>query len=332
MGGYFNGGYYPSKNNIFTPAQNKENALDVPVIRLLGPSPIFNYDSKKFLSEDMKKVRTCYTIEPVWYEGYTPTCVDWIYKSYFTNENLGFSAIQIGQENSFANIDFRAALRMQFEKAKKLADEGKVIIEKYCDTGRWFKDTFKGETPATAVSALDNWDELDLQSVYYDCKNYTANIFRKDKSVFIRSLYLFDERIRDYYTDVPCETFDAVYENLPIVDTVLANKYETEDIGLVIDTEGCAFDSQKSGEGELTVSWADKKVIFGEDSIKIVGSSKLTYRPGNTKAKITVSGDCLEYEYKGNEFRLRAEGGKITEHSGKFIIEGENITLKPERK
>ena len=50
VGGYFNGAYYPSRSNLFTPAQTKENTLDVPVLRLLGPSPLHNYDGKKFLS------------------------------------------------------------------------------------------------------------------------------------------------------------------------------------------------------------------------------------------------------------------------------------------
>ncbi len=33
--GYFNGAYYPSKNNMFSPTQTKENQVKTPVFRIL---------------------------------------------------------------------------------------------------------------------------------------------------------------------------------------------------------------------------------------------------------------------------------------------------------
>lgn len=35
--------------------------------------------------------------------------------------------------------------------------------------------------------------------VYYDCKHYTANLFRFEDRIFLRSLFLFDERIEDLF-------------------------------------------------------------------------------------------------------------------------------------
>ena len=54
-GGYFNQGYYPSKHNIFTPAQSADMQISVPVFRLLGPDPIHNYDKTKYASPKMKQ-------------------------------------------------------------------------------------------------------------------------------------------------------------------------------------------------------------------------------------------------------------------------------------
>ncbi len=273
IGGYFSGGYYPSKNNIFTPAQSEEYQVNTPVFRLLGPCPINNYDGTKYLPEDMKDYGYVYTLEPVWNMGADEHCVDWFFKTYFENESLGFSCLQLGQENSFAEIDFLPKLRMQLEKAMQYVKDGKAEFKKYCDTGKAFKKLYS-ETPATTVCALDNWNKADLQSVYYDCKNYTANIFRNGKKVFIRALYTFDETKKDHYYDVPCTTFDAVYENVPVVDTVVNKKDETESIGIVLDTNAEAFDVEKTGDSVLRVKWCDKFVEFYSDKI-IVNNEEL---------------------------------------------------------
>ena len=39
IGGYFNQAYYPSRSNMFTPAQSDECRVNVPMFRLLGPAP-----------------------------------------------------------------------------------------------------------------------------------------------------------------------------------------------------------------------------------------------------------------------------------------------------
>ncbi len=69
LGGYFNQAYYPSVNNIFTPAQSREMQTEIPVFRLLGPCPIHNYDNHKYSSEEFKALgrkSACFTLEPCW--------------------------------------------------------------------------------------------------------------------------------------------------------------------------------------------------------------------------------------------------------------------------
>jgi hypothetical protein len=43
-GGYWNQGYYPSKNNSYMPAQNEQNQIPVPVFRMLGSDPVRQYN------------------------------------------------------------------------------------------------------------------------------------------------------------------------------------------------------------------------------------------------------------------------------------------------
>ena len=326
VGGYFNQAYYPSKKNIFTPAQTAENQNNVPTFRLLGPDPIHNYDYGRFAPEDKK--RGPYTMEVVYdrTSGRNPKITDWYLENYFTNESLGFAYMQIGQEHSFALYDIVAPLRMQIEKILKLSD---VKFEKMCDTGRAFKEKYK-ETPATSVCALNNWCSTDCQSVYYDSKNYTANVVRVDSKVFIRAFYLFDERVEDYYESAPCVTFDAVYENLPIVDTAYQKGESDGGYGILLDTNGTAFAAKKSGESELTVYWNDKTIVFKEDEI-ILNNCKPTFTNCMNNTKISVSDNVLDYEYKNTKYTLEIKNGSVKATDETIIFSGESISLVPKK-
>jgi hypothetical protein len=316
IGGYFNQAYYPSKYNFFTPAQTEEAQVGVPMFRLLGPCPIHNYDNKKYCSPELARYYGCYTLEPAWYSGTQETFVDWIYRSYFVNEDLGYSYAQIGQENSFANCDLINPLRMQIEKALALGD---VQLLTMSETGEDFKRRY-ASTPATSVVALDNWEGYDIQSVYYDCKNYTANLFRFENKLFIRALYLFDERVRDRYENTVCDTFDAVYENLPIIDTAVKR---TERFGgITLDENATPFTAEKSAEGELTVRFENGYVTFRESGIEAVCPCFDYDGLGNT-ASVTACGESLDCSYKGVKYRMNTE--KIGEKRVISFVRAENL-------
>ena len=256
--------------------------------------------------------------------GRNPKIVDWYLENYFGNESLGFAYMQIGQENSFAKYKIIDPLRMQIEKILALKD---VKIEKMCDTGRAFKERYKS-TPATAVCALNNWDEPDCQSVFYDSKYYTANLMRVDEKVFIRGLYLFDDRIVDRYEIEPCLTFDAVYENLPIVDTHYQKGESDGGFGIILDESATTFAAEKSGDEELTISWNDKKIVFKNNSI-IIHNCILSFTNNMFNTKITTLNNSILYEYKGVKYSLDVSGGSIKNHDNLITIEGENIILTP---
>ena len=326
VGGYFNQAYYPSRNNYFIPAGSDKTQVNVPAFRLLGPDPINNYDYGKYASPECG--RGPYTMEVVYPRttGRDPAITDWYYRSFFTNEDLGFSYVQIGQENSFALYDIIAPLRMQIEKALRL--DG-VKIQKMCDTGREFKNKYR-TTPATCVCALDSWDTTDCQSVYYDCKSYTANVMYAKDKVFIRALYLFDDRLEDYYTARPCDTFDAVYESLPIVDTAYQKGETDGGCGIILDTSAHRLTATKTAEGELTVAFGDSSAVFTEDSITLKGCTpSFTHYMSNTK--ITATDTAINYEYKDNRYSLEVSGAKIKENKNTITLIGEEIVLTPKR-
>ena len=67
-GGYYSGGYYPSKNNMLCPASRAENTISTPVFRMLGIDPIYGYDEQ---TNHAGFEQGCCTMEPVWSSGNT---------------------------------------------------------------------------------------------------------------------------------------------------------------------------------------------------------------------------------------------------------------------
>lgn len=298
VGGYFSGGYYPSKKNIFTPAQNSENQIDVPVLRLLGPDPVHNYDNDKYL-KNYEWHNEPFTLEAGWPIAKDEDRVRWFFDTYYKNESLGFAFTQIGQENPFCRHDVIPTLKMHIDILKK--EYSDVQFVKMSEAGKLFKEKFTS-TPATCVCALKDWDRPDeVQSVYYDCKNYVANLFRCGDKIFLRGLYLFDENFEDHYLNTPCETWFAVNENLPLADTI--NREGNE--GALIDNSGEEFTVEKTKNGVLKAAWQDKSVVFEEDAITFTKCG-LTFDLKGIADKPEIKGNDAVFEYKGKKYAVSA--------------------------
>ena len=335
LGGYFNQAYYPSKKNMFTPAQTQEMQNNVPMFRLLGPCPIRNYDNHKYSSEAFVKAQgenaayAIFTLEPCGYIGSTPETIRWMFDTFYGGESLGFAYAQIGQENSFLD-EFDQIIRGLTVQIEHLLERGDVEFRTMAETGEAFKRLFPTETPATSVFAKDNFDTTDVQSVYYDSKNYTANLFRFEDKLFLRSLYLFDERVEDAYLKRTCTTFDAVYENLPIVDTREGAWEDKKRTGLMLDRAATPFTASKAAEGVLEVAHGADRIRFYPDRIELTLPEIFLYAQA-IKAEWTVEDGGLSLLYKGHRYRLDVAGARLDEAADGLAIvrTGECITLYP---
>jgi hypothetical protein len=277
---------------------------------LLGPCPIHNYDHRKYCSEEIrntwKRAVSVFTLEPACNLGKSPEAVKWMFDVNYDAESLGFSYTQIGQENSFFfwRDELMLTLKMQIDQ---LLERGDVRFMKMCDTGEVFKKRFPGLTPPTSVTALNNFDTADVQSIYYDSKSYTANLFRFEDKIFFRSLFLFDEQVKDLYIDKICSTFDAVYENLPVVHTYFVPEEKRCECGLMIDSSGEPFTAEKIRDGVLKVTFGDGYVVFEEDKMEIK-TKKLTLFGNSINADVDISERGLSFTYKGNTYTLCTDG------------------------
>lgn len=213
-GGYWTGGYYPSRKNTYMPAQTAEQQIDVPVFRMLGSDPIYQYDAGLGINA-WQSVRT---LEPTCTDGGGDSkWVDWYFGTLSKDPSLGFTYAQMGQENSFTWARFGNAFCMQAEKLKELKSKNAIRIENLVETGRWFKKNYPS-TPATAETAMSDYTDNNNRTVWFNSKNYRANIIWEGYKMKIRDIHLFDERCTSLYFDKPCRTSAYQYITLPVVD------------------------------------------------------------------------------------------------------------------
>lgn len=317
VGGFFNGAYYPSKFNVFTPAQTPGNAVSSPVFRLLGPDPVHNYDNHKYVaSEDCAVL---YTLEPAWTSARRQDVVEWYNKSLFENESLNFAYAQIGQENSFFEVGEKMFDALEMQIKTFLKNDG-VRFMTTGETGKLFRKTFSS-TPAECVYASEDWSSREkVQSLIYNCSKYTANLFRFENRVFFRNVFLFDEKIKEKYLDVPCETWDATYENLPVCDTHLWKDNE----GLTLDCNAQKFEVRKDGENTITAVWKDRSVTLGENCIEMKNVTPVLDMT-SAGADVKIDGNKLVFTKDGVEYGLTVIGAEMTKTENSVEFTGDEI-------
>ena len=167
-----------------------------------------------------------------------------------------------------------------------------------------------------------------FRSVWYDSKHYTANVMRADGKVFIRGFYLFDDRIEDVYETVPCTTFDAVYENMPLVDTHYQKGDTNGGYGMILKENAEKLSAYKSDDEELTVVWDESSVIFKNDRV-LLNNCNVNFTSFMVNTKISIDKDLILYEYKNHKYALKVEGAEVSLDDNVLTLAGEKITLIP---
>lgn len=305
-GGYYGQGYYPSRRNVFCPAQTAENQIPVPVFRMLGSDPIYQYDfglqqSGSLLpSEDQGVV----TLEPVYNEngagGSSREWVSWFFKENFCPDTLSFNYVQAGQENSFGWDLMKEGLAIQFEQLCQLQKENKVTLITLEDLGKWYRETYP-LTAASSMTALTDWRNQEHQTAWYNGRFYRANIYRERGRIWIRDIHLFREAYEERYLYNPCPGKSMWYDNLPLVD---GNRWSrgTTRAGLYFVLRDQAGKEKELSVLDFRVSYPDNNTLRAE----IVG----------TDGELIVS--CMErklvFTYTGPEtllLKLRAGAEKL---------------------
>lgn len=218
-GGYWNQAYYPSKQNAYMPAQTTEGQIPVPIFRMLGSDPIYQYDDG--LGNERQGV---ISLEPVYKKaGMDRQWVDYFLESIVNQPCLAFNYAQAGQENSFTWSNMRKGLEMQIPILDSLRKENKIQIETLEQSGKWFKERF-AVSPATAVTTLSDIRGEGNKTVWFNSRYYRANLLWGKDFFRFRDIHLFDENYKSAYLDKPGTGNQFLFFTLPVVDGFMWSK------------------------------------------------------------------------------------------------------------
>lgn len=212
-GGYWNQAYYPSRLNAYMPAQTAAAQIGVPIFRMLGSDPIYQYDNG--LGSGRQGVES---LEPVYeHGGMSRKWVEWFLKSIVDEPCLAFGYTQAGQENSFTWKHIRKGLEMQIPILDSLKKAGKIQIETLTESGRWFTKNYP-LTPATAVTTMEDHRGKGNKTVWFNSRFYRTNLLWQNQSFRFRDIHLFDEKFASQYLKKAGTSTQCIYKTLPIVD------------------------------------------------------------------------------------------------------------------
>lgn len=328
-GGYWNQAYYPSRVNAYMPAQTVEGQIPVPVFRMLGSDPVYQYDNG--IGRQMQGVVTLEPVGPgTGAGGSVPEWVDWYLDMMAKGECLSFNYIQAGQENSFMWDRMRGGYEYQVPAIKQMVDDGLLVEATLGECGQWFKDHFK-VTPPTSVVADDDFLMSAKRSIWYDSRFYRANLYWDGADFRFRDIHLFDERKKSDYYDNPGTTTDCRFTTLPVVDGYL---WSTQDFlaGLRIVSGGkhLAIASPKvSARGKKTLVLKGKtlvgniRIVLKEDRIKVsIPFAKekwalaLETAPGAVLPFREVSSGTIEAGEYGFAYSITLSKGRFAREDG----------------
>jgi len=336
-GGYWNQGYYPSKKNAYMPAQNPENQIPVPIFRMLGSDPIYQYDNG--LGEDVQRV---VSLEPVYKGGGgNPEWCNWYYSAFVEGPAMAYGYTQTGQENSFTWLRMEQGFKIQLPLIARLLEEKKIEVRTLGETGEWFRKKYP-VTPPTSVTVLKDHTPKNLKTVWFNSRYYRANLLWEAGTLRFRDIHLFDENVESDYLTQKGTSTQCVYYTLPVVDgfqwstagQIAGLRFKWMDKDSVSDIIGGDPVVDDQEEGILKVTWPTTQpageifLRFDEEGLTVTAKGRhlrdwfLEFSHADGKEiPITETGsDEIRYNYKGHKYLLKLGSGRLTSSSPDKIL------------
>jgi hypothetical protein len=328
-GGYWNQAYYPSRKNAYMPAQTETGQIPVPIFRMLGSDPIYQYDAEL----GYKRQSVVVSLEPVYPEGGgNRNWIEWFFRSMFDEPCLAFNYVQAGQENSFTWAKMRTGLEIQIPLLDSLRKQGKIRVESLGTSGRWFRENYP-LTPPTAVTVLTDYRNQGNKTVWYNSRFYRVNLMWEGSSFRFRDIHLFDERMESDYLIKAGESTQCIYTTLPVVDGYMWSTH-SEIAGLrIIDRDGNALTTGVPEVSELSgnvlkvtfteTSGRKFNLVFYEDRFEMTGSDnswalelKTAQQEIATLPFLSVEERQIKAAYNGFEYSVVCTKGAFVKADG----------------
>jgi hypothetical protein len=341
-GSYWNQAYYPSALNACMPAQTSSGKINVPIFRMLGSDPIYQYGNYS---------PGVLTLEPVYSSaGGSANWVAWFMNNLVIEPSLAFGYTQAGQEN---DIDGgwsaqQTGLTRQVALFSGQAAAGEIQVETLAQAGQWFRSHYP-HTPPTSVVALDDWENQGRKSVWYDSRFYRLNVLWTNGAFYIRDLHCFDENVASPTHTIALTTSTFDYETLPVMDG--GQWSGTEPIGIwpvLVSANGTtsalvpqgqpvvkelnptdlSIQQPLSGGGTFSIICCETNITFtGVDGKGQALSWAWDLAGGTQQATVvqTVTSNTITYDYSGADYHIR-----MAPNAGSCQqIDAQTIQLRP---
>lgn len=341
-GGYWSGAYYPSVSNMFCPAADETEQIDVPVFRMLGSDPIYQYDLGLGAPE---KAQAVISLEPVYgNSGATRQWVNNFFDVVFNGKGLALSYAQMGQENSFGWDKIRDGLTMQMEELQKRLKKGDIQLLTLGEAGKLFREAYK-ITPASAVCADKDTLGGNLKTVWYMSRCYRVNFLYDNKTIRLRDFFLFRSDFREKYLDRTEDTPVCFFSNVPLTDGFRFSDRTKTAGGYFRAGEdnipfGNSFISEADNDTVTLKSGSDLSITAAPERLTIECAVPdftlhFSYVPREYVRYTVISPEQLDILYYGHKesvflaagfFRAAAEEFEIVPENGSIIFECQATT------
>ena len=314
-GGFPNGIYYPSRRNENMPANTPDGQLDIPMFRLLGPDPIYNFE------QDVRSgLQGVYTLEPSWLIGRNEKWISWFFGCLTEEDSLG------------------AGMEPQLKHLKKLRQEGKVRIETMADSSAWFKRAYR-LTPPMTFQASGDWDtERNLSAQWYACSNYRLGFLGEEGHLRIRDFFLYRQEYPSRYLNAPMDNAKSNFDALPVLFPQiwtdrkgtgqrpfirLTDENGQEPLGKIVYqaldelTAQAVLSEEKSGARLACFTMHPDRVL-------LEGDYRLCFDTLPVFRSLKNDGKEISMEYRGFSFGFTVETGRI------LRADTEGVVLCPE--
>ncbi len=212
-------GYYPSKNNCWSPAVHKKNQIDAPILRMLGQDPIHYYEIEYTLPNG-QVLNQPDTMEPVWASGQDPTFIEDFFELIAKNPCGEFAYLQMGQENNFGWPAMEKGFEMQMDALAILHKQGTVHLETMSQTGKRFKNAF-AETPVQMqIQLKDPFPTTagEEQTCWYQSRHYRANLNINDGVPYFRDITVYSDHFTQPFLNQATTSDEVDQQMLAVLD------------------------------------------------------------------------------------------------------------------
>lgn len=337
-GGYPNGPYYPSVNNLNVPAQSEQKQLKLPTFRLLGPDPIFMFEQNV-----RDTIFGVHTLEPSSISGRGER-ISWTFARITDEDAVGINYLQVGQENNFLWPNIAPGYIPQIETVNKLRAEGKLLVQTMAETAKLFSESFE-LTPPMSYQGTTDWSADQLEALNYASSEYRLSFLYEKQKLRIRDFFKFEENYKSRYLDESIKTAASFYDCPPLLfPQIWKQEYGKRPFIKLLDAEGLELDdieeisfsaidaysseiNAQNKDGEISIKMFPDRVEFsGRFGLLFEYLPVLKSVEGK---KIYLEYESFPYELdlaKGEFEKLSADSVKINSEEDQIIIKFSDLS------